>query len=71
MRKEATTVASKDTHYGYEAGWMDARDVVFQAMSEAKYGSPAYVALHALWDSMGTEVRNEKRDAYAREVESY
>jgi hypothetical protein len=63
-------VASKDTHYGYEAGWMDAREIVMNARQAAQ-DPDVMAALRELWESMGPAARDEKREAYAREVESY
>lgn len=56
--------------YSYMAGWDDARDMVYKAMSARRGGDEIYDVLFALWDSMGHATRNEKRDAHVQAIES-
>jgi hypothetical protein len=58
--------AKNNAEYGYEAGWMDAREVVYAAMK----AEPDSMTLRDLYESMGPEVRAAKVAAYMREVDA-
>lgn len=61
--------AAFHSKFGYMAGWDEARDMVYEAWQAAPEGTTERTALLALWDAMNVHVRNEKRDAYVREIE--
>lgn len=64
--------AAFHSKYGYMAGWDDARMMLYDAMDRLRKEDQdgPWPILHALWESMGTAARNEKRDAFVGVIES-
>jgi hypothetical protein len=54
--------------YSYNAGWDDARDMVWEAVTAQRGDPSVHNALMTLWDAMANDERDVRRAAYLRNI---